>query len=335
MSIGDLVTRDNSFQDNTAQQSNIEDDVSDVSVDPPAPNPLSAVKETVDPVLGRKITLGDGSKPLSTFSQRIFRATFNDSGNGYNISLPAWLCADLIIGDWESPNGTGIVNGSIGDLYSQLLIPSKALSNYTYTRAAALAASINETFANILCEPIPNTGRALTYDGWRTQDIEGFWEAYIIATGGIMGIGILGLHLGIIHEGITANISLQTQVYILAATGTLQFMCATTMFRLQTNGFLPRTEAMLLNALWTLGEKIRDMLIPCWASTCASWSTFTEGVNALAAQALNSVRVINPDQMRHGQPSSLDLISQVRDLETGHGSGGGAAPGVGGHCATS
>ena len=269
---------------------------------------------------------------MSSFSERIFRATFNDSGAGYNISLPGWLCADLPLGDWESPQGTQIVNGSIGDMYTQMRLPSKMLSNYTATRATALAASISETFSQILCEPIPNTGRALTYDGWRTQDIEGFWEAYVLGTAGVLGIGFVGLHLGIIHQGITANISLEQQVWILAATGALEFLAVTTVFRLQTNGFIPRTEAMVLNALWTIGEKIRDQTGPAWAGTCAGWSTFKEGINSMARQALTNLKIMNPDQMGPAGPSSLDLMSQVRDIETGH--GGNAIPVIGEQCSS-
>ncbi|KAL9635394.1 MAG: hypothetical protein Q9164_003485 [Protoblastenia rupestris] len=330
MSIGDLIVHDETFLNETEKEISLS-----------GSNKFSTSYQkhpsTVNPT-NRKFELANGgtySKPMSSSSQRIFRATFDDAGDGFNISLPGWLCADLVVGNWEAPNGTKVVNGSIGDVYKELALPTRALNNYTYTRAAALAASINKIFSEIICEPTPKTGRALTYDGWRTQDIEGFWEAFLLGTAGVIGIGITGLRFGIIHEGLTANITLSTQVYILAITGTLEFICVTTMFRLQTNGFIPRSEAMILNGLFTLGEKIMATLQPHWKDTCAAWSTFIEGVKSLSTQALSKVRVLNPSQaesqMSQG-PSSIDLISSAQDIETGYVSGSNTQATVGGQC---
>ncbi|KAL9099068.1 MAG: hypothetical protein Q9163_005378 [Psora crenata] len=330
ISIGDFIQRTQPVD--TGAHANTQSDVLGTSVDSSVPDePTHWTDLTAGP--DGVVNVAEGiSNPVSSFSQRIFRTTFDDNGAGYNISLPGWYCADIVLGDWEAPDGTRIVNGSIGDLYSQLRLPANMLTNYTLNRAAALSASINDALTDILCEPIPNTGRALTYDGWRSQDIEGFWEAFFIATGGVFGIGFAGLKWGIIHEGITANITLETQVFILAATGTLQFLCATAMFRLQTNGYLARGEAMLLNAVWTLGEIFRDHLLASWTGTCAAWSTLRNGVNYLAQQALRNVRILYPSELAHGHPSALELVSQVRDVETGHGAM--APPGQGGQCSS-
>ena len=331
MSIGDLIVRDTTFLDTTGQESG--DFPRPLVHSSPSTHVTNGAQQ--NPGTGREVTVvnvGSYSKPMSSNSQRIFKAKFNDNGNGYNISLPGWLCADLVLGDWEAPDGTQIVNGSIGDLAKQMRLPSKALHNYTYTRAAALLESINSTFTDVLCEPDSNSGRQLLYNRWRTQDVEGYWETYLLSASGVIGIALLGLRLGIIHEGITANITLQTQVYILAATGTLEYLCVTTLWRLQTNGFIPRGEALILNAVWTLGEKIRDNAGWAWTGSCAGASTFAGGIRALGSQALSHLRVLNPSRLRHGEPSTLDLISQMRDVENGNGGGGMMVPDIGEQC---
>ncbi|KAG8528746.1 uncharacterized protein KY384_006433 [Bacidia gigantensis] len=316
MSIGDLMGKDNTFADETVsiQTSYYEE--------PAAAHPNGV--NTNNKKLG---IVPSNSKPMSGLSQREFKSFYNNSGYGYDLRLPAWLCADILLGDWTAPSGEEITNGSLGDLAQQLRLPPNRLAEYTVYRADIFQRSISDKLNNILCKPTPNGGRVLTYDGWHSQDLEGFWVAYILAGVSTAVVGWTGLHVGVAHPGSAANITVDQQVYILTATAVAEYIAVTTIFRLQTNGYISYVQAFVLNAIWSIFEVAGEVLTAAWDNVCADFETFRDGVATLANQALNRLFVFNPRRLSRGGGSALDLVGQVQDVETGHG-----LPGIGEGC---
>lgn len=89
----------------------------------------------------------------------------------------------------------------------------------------------------------------------------------VVGTGGVLAIGWTGLHYGIIHQGITANLTLDAQVNILAGTGALQFLFGTVILRLYQKSFISRVEALVLNAAITAANNIVDFFLDIWDKT--------------------------------------------------------------------
>ena len=233
--------------------------------------------------------------------QRTLNAFYNSTDHGgYNLTIPGCLAADDIIGQVEAPNGTLITNASFGDLINILQLPGDALYNYTLTFANQTFNNINATLNAIICEGPQGATRNLLWPpslrpNWRDPDnSEGFWTAYIIGGLGVTGIGYGGTHLAVIHEGITANISLEVEVRILAATGLMQFVFLTLLWRLQSvqRRWIGRGEAVILNSFIWVGAQLLKFLEAVSGSTCISTTTAREGIGNLMARAQNQVQVI-------------------------------------------
>ena len=229
--------------------------------------------------------------------QRILNAFWNSTDHGgYNLTIPGCLSGYDVIGQIEAPNGSIIDNATFADLITVLQLPGDALWNYTMTFANKTYNDISATLDAIVCDGPPGTSRELLWPrpDWRHYDNrEGFTLAYLIGGFGVISIGYAGTHLGVIHEGITANISTEVEVRILAATGFLEYLFLTTLWRLQSveRRYVGRLEALILNGFIWVGAQLLKFLEVITQSCCTPGAA-RAGMNGLAARARNQVQVI-------------------------------------------
>ncbi|KAK0507062.1 hypothetical protein JMJ35_010520 [Cladonia borealis] len=229
--------------------------------------------------------------------QRTLNAFWNSTDHGgYNLTIPGCLSGYDVIGQIEAPNGTIIDNATFADLITMLQLPGAALWNYTMTFANKTYNDISATLDAIICDGPQGASRELLWPrpDWRSYDNrEGFTLAYLIGGLGVISIGYAGTHLGVIHEGITANISTEVEVRILAATGFLEYLFLTTLWRLQSveRRYIGRLEALILNGFIWAGAGLLKLLEVVTQSCCSSGSA-RAGLNNLAARARNQVQVV-------------------------------------------
>ena len=229
--------------------------------------------------------------------QRILNAFWNSTDHGgYNLTIPGCLSGYDVIGQIEAPNGTIIDNATFANLITVLQLPGDALWNYTMTFANKTYNDISAILDAIVCDGPQGASRELLWPrpDWRDYDNrEGFTLAYLIGGLGVISIGYAGTHLGVIHEGITANISTEVEVRILAATGFLEYLFLTTLWRLQSveRRYIGRLEALILNGFIWVGAQLLKFLEVITQACCTSGAA-RAGMNVLAARARNQVQVI-------------------------------------------
>ena len=262
--------------------------------------PLYAISSTTSYLAARSFPTPNA--PASPFAkvngQRFLNAFYNSTDGAYNLTIPGCLSGYDIIGQIEAPNGTIINNATFADLISVLQLPGAALWNYTMTFANKTYNDINATLDVIICDgPQGATRKLLWPDALRPNWVdpagrEGWWSAYIIGGIGVFGIGYGGTHLGVIHEGIVANISVETEVRILAATGFMEYVFLTMLFRLQSvdRRWIGRGEAIVLNTFIWVGAQLLKLL-EVLTQACYSTSAST-GISNVFARAGNQIQVI-------------------------------------------
>ena len=224
--------------------------------------------------------------------QKFLNAFYNSTYGTYNLTIPGCLSGYDIIGQIEAPNGTMINNASFADLINVLQLPGAALWNYTMTFANKTYNDINRTLDLIVCdEPQGATRQLLWPDRLRPNWVdpagrEGWWTAYIIGGLGVFAIGYGGTHLGVIHEGVTANITIEREVQILAATGFMEYIFLTMLFRLQSvpKRWIGRMEALVLNTFIWVGAQLLKLL-EVLTQACYSPATAAAGVQNVFQQA--------------------------------------------------
>ena len=224
--------------------------------------------------------------------QKFLNAFYNSTYGTYNLTIPGCLSGYDIIGQIEAPNGTMINNASFADLINVLQLPGAALWNYTMTFANKTYNDINRTLDLIVCdEPQGATRQLLWPDRLRPNWVdpagrEGWWTAYIIGGLGVFAIGYGGTHLGVIHEGVTANITIEREVQILAATGFMEYIFLTMLFRLQSvpKRWIGRLEALVLNTFIWVGAQLLKLL-EVLTQACYSPATAAAGVQNAFQQA--------------------------------------------------
>ena len=258
--------------------------------------------------------------------RKIFAASYNDSSGqgGYNITIPADVCANTVVGDFEAPSGDFVRNGTFADIYGAMSIRSERRTNYTLTQALALEAKINTTLTDIVCAiPEQSSGRALSFR-YEPGEVEGFWSAYILGGLGVTGIGFAGLHTALVQEGLLSigNISLSQEVWVLTATALVQYIIVTAVFRLQHLRYFSRAEAFILNAFIITGEAIVTACQYLWSKACAAPGALRMGILQIAQATVNTLQAFEPRTLGTGGPSSLNLVGQ--DIEQGQGQVGGA-----------
>ncbi len=232
--------------------------------------------------------------------QRTLNAFYNSTDHGgYNLTIPGCLSGDDVIGQIEAPNGTIINNATFANLISVLQLPGAALWNYTMTFANQTYNDINATLDAIICDGPQGANRELLWPqalrpNWRDPETsEGFWSAFILGGLGVASIGYTGTHLGVIHEGITANISTEVEVRILAATGLMEFVFLTVVWRLQSvqKRWIGRGEALILNAFIWAGAQLLKFL-EVVSQSCIPTAAARPGIANMMARARNQVQVI-------------------------------------------
>ena len=232
-------------------------------------------------------------------NKRIMSAVYNSTDNGYyNITIPGCIAADDIIGDIEAPNGTQITNASFGDLISTLSLPGTRLYNYTLTMMEKQLTELNATLEKIVCDGPQGAARTLLWPpslrpDWRNRDTsDGYISTFLIGGGGVVAIAWGGTRLAIAKAWPTENITMNTEVGLLAATSLVQYLFITGLFRLQASEkrWIGRMEAVVLNGLIWIGAQLIKFLDFVSGSTCIQTDTARAGVrdmmNTLGRQAV-------------------------------------------------
>ena len=257
-------------------------------------------------------------------SQRALNVVFNSTDHGgYNLTIPGCLAANAILGDVELPNGTFVTNATFATLIKSMQLPEAALYNYTLTMATMMYEKINATLAEIICGGaagatrqllMPNWGRP----GWRDpENSEGFMTACIVGLLGSTGIAWLGTRIAIAHHAPTQNITVDTEVAILAGTTALEFIFVTMVWRLQTvpRRYVGRAEAVVLNAFIWLGGRMLAGLEYINTHTCCPTETAQEGVSGLMERAQRSAQVFRFGYQRSANAmSSQNLVGSSASL---------------------
>ena len=114
----------------------------------------------------------------------------------------------------------------------------------------------------------------------------------MIGGAGVVSIAWGGTRLAIAKHWPTQNITIDTEVGILAATGLVQYLFITGLFRLQSveRRWIGRAEAVVLNGLIWVGAQLIKFLDLISGSTCIQTDTARAGVgnviNTLRRQAV-------------------------------------------------
>ena len=253
-------------------------------------------------------------------AQRALNVIFNSTDHGgYNLTIPGCLSADAILGDAELPNGSFVTNATFATLINSMQLPEAALHNYTLTMATTIYDKINATLAEVLCEGAAGATRQLLMPdwarpAWREPGREGFWTACVIGLLGSTGIAWLGTRVAIAHHAPTQNITVDTEVAILAATTALEFIFVTMVWRLQTvpHRYVGRFEAMVLNAFIWLGGKILAGLEYINTHSCISTETEQEGLKGFIARMQSGVQAVRFGYARNANAmSSQNLVGSA------------------------
>lgn len=244
---------------------------------------------------------------------KLFAASYNasDGNGGYNISIPGDICADSVVGDLEAPSGRLIPNATFIDVYNAVDLPSTQLTNYTLTRALAVQSKLNTTLSNVICAPLPDRELRFRYD---PAHVDGFWSAFILAGLGVAGIGFAGLHEAIVRQS-QGMITVNEEVWILAATALTQYIVITIIFRLQHVRAFSRGEAFIFNTFIMVAERIAAGCQITWSRTCAAAAAMRLGIIKLSRATVESIQGFEPRSLGSGGASSINLVGQ--DLEQG------------------
>ncbi|MCJ1280350.1 hypothetical protein MMC21_008177 [Puttea exsequens] len=309
--------------------------ISDIE-DPDSSSPELPTTST-DPVAKRRIA--SVPSPVSFEGKLSRRKTINAFYNstthgGYNLSIPGCLSGSTILGNIEAPNGSIIRNATFADLIRSLQLPGDVLQNYTLTQLTRTITAINTTITRTICPLSASDSASRSLLWWpgslrpqyrNVEAAEGFVSAFLVGLGGFTAIGYTGMQLAIVHEGITANISLNTEVAILVGTGALQYIFLTMLWRLQSvpKRWIGRAEALVLNAFIWMGERALACLE---GETCVPSGSAERGLSSLIGRARNQVQVLRFGNYRLGGSlagSAMSLIGLAggedspTDLEVG------------------
>ena len=253
--------------------------------------------------------------------QRSLWVFFNSSGHGgYNLTIPGCLSPDLILGDGEFPNGTYVTNATLADLVIALSLPPQALYNYTLVMAQQIYDKINATLASVICEGAAGATRDLLWPPYlrpNYRDInnsEGFMSAFLVGVVGVTGIAWTGTHLAISGKWPTQNITIETEIAILAGTTMIETIFLTVLWRLQSvpKRWIGRAEARVLNAFIFVGELMLKGLERIQSNTCFSTATAQMGLSSLLERAQHKVQVF-----RFGYGPNINTMSGANLMEMG------------------
>ena len=177
-----------------------------------------------------------------------------------------------------------------------------------------------------VCEPLQPPDRELKAThprpGFRF-DLEKFstgrfayYSTLLAIPAGVLSVSYPGIRMAIIHEGITANITLETQSLILAIFGAVATTCVV-LWERETRR-IGRAEAIALNAFLFLGEKIYDTFAS--GLQCVQEVTLKEQITAVVEKLSQGARILvhedaQAQAMRTAGSSSVNLVAQGADIE--------------------
>ncbi|KAL2049304.1 hypothetical protein ABVK25_010401 [Lepraria finkii] len=257
--------------------------------------------------------------------QRQLSIVFNSTDNGaYNITIPGCIAGDDIIGDIEAPNGTMITNATFGNLITVLQLPGAALYNYTLTMMEKTLTDLNATLDKIICNGPQGAARTLLWPpslrpDWRdpgSSDV--VVTTVLIGGGGVVSIAWGGTRLAIAKHWPTENITIDTEVGILAATSLVQYLFITGLFRLQSaeRRWIGRGEAVILNGLIWVGAQLIKFLDFISGSTCIQTSTARAGVGKVMNTLRQQAVVVGTGAGRVGDCHQLVNAKSLKSLRS-------------------
>lgn len=260
----------------------------------------------------------DGVRPprlhaprYSVIYTKTWSATYADAdGVGYNITLPAGLCPDNIIGDVESPYGGQMVyNATLLSLYQSLIgLSPEKLFNYTLTLMEAELENLYAALDAIICDPPVGGSRALLVD---PQDMTGRISLILIARGGGFAMTFGALYSAITHEGLTVHVPAVANVLLVAGVGVISAVFERYIKRLKDRGSIQVVEANVANAFIAAAVQIRLHAIAVWSLTCTMSGTIVENIKKLLAGNADGVpqALAQPD----GNDDSVAIVPEDRE----------------------
>ncbi|KAI4129442.1 MAG: hypothetical protein LQ338_002223 [Usnochroma carphineum] len=89
-------------------------------------------------------------------------ATYEEDGNGYNITLPGHLCANTVVGNFVSPAGNFYPNATMALIHNSLAhLSPMALLTYTQRRLKIAENRLYDALKPFICDPPLGGARAL------------------------------------------------------------------------------------------------------------------------------------------------------------------------------
>ena len=290
---------------------------SSVNPSPTESDPVEPIAEPAGPTgiqsLGQKAY--SGGAPVG---QRPLTAVYTKPGGsdaGYNLTLPETLCAETVIGDWESPSGETIKNCTLAQMYQKLSLPSNTLSNYTTTRASNVLDKFNNILAGAVASPTSSPDRALLFR-FDPATQEGYWSARLLVITGTIGLIFTGIELGSVLDGVIENLTITEKNLMTAAGIGLAGLFDCMVIRLHQKKYIGHLEAYILNAFIIIGELMLAGLQNVVAGTCAAPGAIysaLQHISQAVPQMLQREPPLGP--MGNAVGSTLNLVSQ--DLESG------------------
>lgn len=247
-------------------------------------------------------------------SSKDYSATLNDSGIGYNFTLPGCTPADTVVGDWLSPSGDLIENCTLAQMYQKLNLPRATLSNFTFNSIQNLLAKLNQTLHTDICNAPPAIpDRELLADPKYNPALQsGYWTGTIITGLGFISIAFTGLAAGILPRDAGWTTPME-EVVTLATFATLSTMFVVLAIDAREKRRFGRIEALILNAVVAASEN--TMGAGRRVSSCLSLSALQDGIQSVA-EAVNEragVLYIGPNgqtpALGTAGSSSINLVS--------------------------
>lgn len=238
--------------------------------------------------------------------QQLLTATWNSSGNGYNITLDSHLCASTVIGDFTAPSGELVQNASLADIYNKLKLPSPILSNYLFTQVQTLQEKFNASITNAICPENGHPDRELRFDRYTAEQRDGYWTTMVLNVVGGSAIAFVGLDQALSH-----NLTTHERAGAIVGAGAVEAILYSIMNRLQKKQYISPGEAMILNVFVMAGNGAQTALR---ITTCATATAFMAGYQGLQSAAARGAQIFTPSTegvgMSAAGSSAADLVGE-------------------------
>lgn len=249
----------------------------------------------------------------NTLYTKTWSVTYEDAdGNGYNITFPAGLCPDNVIGDIESPyRGEMVYNATLLSLYQSLIgLSPERLYNYTMSMLEAELANLYAALDAIICDPPIGGSRALL-QRYRPQDMTGKITLILVGRVGGFAMVFSALVSAIAHEGLTVHVPAIGNVLLVAAVGAIAAAFERFINRRRQRGDVQVMEAYIANAFVAAAAQIRLHAIAIWSMTCTRSEIILENIKKLLAGNADGIpqAVARPD----GNADDVAIVPQNRE----------------------